>query len=110
MEGWSLQRKWMFYYVILIVVFLAGRWGMLNWLGFSLTAASEWQRTLYVGWVHLFTLCFLVPPFMWLARKWLSHTKARVQSVAWRIFTQFYRLILLLFLFVVVYYSFLLSF
>ncbi|MFC7443203.1 hypothetical protein [Laceyella putida] len=110
MEGWFLERKWMVYYVMLIAIFLAGRWGMLAWLGFSLTAASAWQRTLYVGWVHLFTLCFLVPPFVWLARKWLSLAKTRVRSVALRIFAQFYSLIFLLFLFVVAYYSFLLSF
>jgi hypothetical protein len=110
MEGWSVQRKWMVYYVILIAVFLAGRWGMLMWLGFSMEQATQWQRTLYVGWVHVFILGFLVPPFVWLARKILALVKERVQSPALRIFTQFYSMVFLLMLFVTIYYSFLLSF
>jgi hypothetical protein len=105
-----LQRKWMIYYVILISAFLLGRWLIIEQFHFDTGKPTETGPQLYLYWVNGFAVLFLGPAFYWSVRKWTQMVKEKIQSAGLRVFTLFYSIVFLFFIFVVVYYSLILSF
>jgi len=107
--GVVLSRKWMWYYVGLILVFLIGRYAMIGFFQLD-QGIKDWERYTYFAWVNGFSLLFLGPAFWYAARRWIQVVKEKIPSKGLRIFTLSYSMLILFFLFVVVYYGFLLSF
>ncbi|SEN55493.1 hypothetical protein [Lihuaxuella thermophila] len=105
-----MQRKWMIYYVIVILVFLLGRWLLIEQFHFDTGKPSETGRELYLYWVNGFAVLFLGPAFYWTVRKWTKMVKEKIPSAGLRVLTLFYSIVFLVFLFLVVYYSLILSF
>ncbi len=105
-----MQRKWMIYYVILISVFLLGRWLIIGQFHFDTGKPTDTGRQLYMYWINGFAVLFLGPAFYWAARKLTQMVKEKIQSAGMRFFTLFYSILLLLLIFVMIYFSLIISF
>ncbi|WP_124726623.1 hypothetical protein [Staphylospora marina] len=104
------DRKWAYYYVTIIIVFLIGRPVLIHLAGFETGTIDETYRWVYVAWVNGFSLLFLGPAFWWITRRMLRMIGGKVERREWRFVASFFSLIILMMAFVVVYYSFILSF
>lgn len=100
----------MVYYVALIIVFLIGRWIIIDQFDFATNQPSEIGKAWLIGWVNGFSVLFLFPFYWWIIKK-VTHTiKTKIQNRFLRIFTYIYSYLIMVFLFTVIYYSFILSF
>lgn len=108
--GITLSRKWMWYYVIIIVVFLIGRYAMIGYVEWNNGQAEDWLKTFYFIWVNAFALLFLGPAFRYGIKRWIKLISENVKSKGLRIFTLAYSVFFLVLIFIGVYYTFVVSF
>jgi hypothetical protein len=67
--GRIVQRKWMFYYVVLIPIFLIGRWVLISHFQFDIGKPSPEGKLWYAYWVNSFAILFLAPALVWSVRR-----------------------------------------
>ncbi|TCS96952.1 hypothetical protein EDD58_101599 [Hazenella coriacea] len=100
----------MIYNVVLIMVFLIGRWVILDQFDFASGQPSELGKDWLVGWVNGFSVLFLFPFYWWVIKKVTHKIRTQIQKRFLRIFTYIYSYMIMVLLFTVIYYAFILSF
>lgn len=105
-----MNRKWMWYYVIIIVVFLIGRYAMIGYAEWNGGQVESWLKITYFIWVNAFAMLFLGPVFRFGIQRWIKIISDNVKSKGLRIFILSYSIFFLFLIFIGVYYVFVTSF